>query len=237
MARAGSVPVALRGDSLRHHRVLSSALFVFIWHYWPRAPQGQPASHGLYELAGPSSRSGQGQHPVRLDGLTPDRRRITIRRQFGGGLAASAVMALGSGGACKPPAREPLRSTASAWRSGSSARRVVPAPCGAVEEDPAAERLGAVLEANQAGAASEVGAPAAVVANRDAQGTGDGLDLDGGFRGVRVLRCVRQPPPTRRSTRPPRSARAAARPSGGLGQPVSGSGGRASSGRSRDRAR
>jgi hypothetical protein len=62
----------------------------------------------------------------------------------------------------------------------------------AVEEDPAAERLGAVLEADQAGAAGEVGVPAAVVANRDAQGTSDGLDLDGGFRGVRVLRCVRQ---------------------------------------------
>ena len=49
----------------------------------------------------------------------------------------------------------------------------------AVEEDPAAERLGAVLEADQAGAAGEVGAPAAVVANRYSQGAGAGLDADG----------------------------------------------------------
>jgi hypothetical protein len=50
-----------------------------------------------------------------------------------------------------------------------------------VEGDPAAERLDAVLEADQAAAAGEIGAPAAVIANRDAQDAGDGLDFDGGL--------------------------------------------------------
>ena len=49
-----------------------------------------------------------------------------------------------------------------------------------MEGDLAAERLDAVLEADKAGTASEAGATAAVVANRDAQGAGDRLDVGGG---------------------------------------------------------
>jgi len=54
---------------------------------------------------------------------------------------------------------------------------------GAVEEDPAAEGLHAVLEAGQAGAFDEVGAAGAVVADREAQdgvgGVRFGGDRDG----------------------------------------------------------
>ena len=57
----------------------------------------------------------------------------------------------------------------------------------APEEDLAAERLDAVLQAGQAGAAGDVGAAAAVVTYRYTQDAGDGLDADGGFGGVRVL--------------------------------------------------
>ena len=52
----------------------------------------------------------------------------------------------------------------------------------ATEGDLAAERLDAVLEADKAGTASEAGATAAVVANRDAQGTGDAAAGDPGPR-------------------------------------------------------
>jgi hypothetical protein len=48
----------------------------------------------------------------------------------------------------------------------------------AVEEDFAAERLYAVLEASQAGAAGEVGAPGAVVADLEEQGIAGDLDVD-----------------------------------------------------------
>jgi hypothetical protein len=50
-------------------------------------------------------------------------------------------------------------------------------PAGAVEEDPAAERLYAVLEASQAGAAGEAGAPGAVVADLEEQGIAGDLYL------------------------------------------------------------
>jgi hypothetical protein len=51
-------------------------------------------------------------------------------------------------------------------------------PPRAVEEDPAADRLHAILEADQAGAAGEVGTASAVVADRDAQDLAGDLDLD-----------------------------------------------------------
>ena len=56
-----------------------------------------------------------------------------------------------------------------------------PGSLGTVEEDPAAERLHAVLEAGQAGAQGEAGTAGAVVADRDAQHVvGDpGLHDDG----------------------------------------------------------
>ena len=50
---------------------------------------------------------------------------------------------------------------------------------GAVEEESAADRLNAVLQADQAGAASEVGAASAVIADRQAQDGGVGFGGDG----------------------------------------------------------
>ena len=61
--------------------------------------------------------------------------------------------------------------------SGSSTRGWSP-PRRAVEKDPAAERFHAVFEADQAGAAGEVGAAAAVVADRDAQDAPATLNVD-----------------------------------------------------------
>ena len=65
---------------------------------------------------------------------------------------------------------------------------------GAVEEDPAAERLHAVLEANEAGAAAEIGTAGAVVVDGDAQDSvcGVGLDGDRERRGAGMLGRVGQ---------------------------------------------
>ena len=59
-------------------------------------------------------------------------------------------------------------------------------PRGAVQGDPAADRLNPVFEPGQAGAPGEVGAAGAVVADRDPQDVtaGFGLDGDGGGAGV-----------------------------------------------------
>jgi hypothetical protein len=72
--------------------------------------------------------------------------------------------------------------------TGSSTRRLVPAPR-VVHEDLTAERLDAVLEADQAGAPGEVGAADAVVADRDAQDgvCRVGVHGDRDDRGVRVF--------------------------------------------------
>src|SRR5208337_5213336 len=61
-----------------------------------------------------------------------------------------------------------------------------PRPARAVEKDPAAERLHPVLEADQAGAAGEVGAARAVVTDHHAQDFTGGLHLDADRRGACV---------------------------------------------------
>ena len=63
-----------------------------------------------------------------------------------------------------------------------------------MEEDPAAERLHAVLEANEAGAAAEIGTAGAVVVDGDAQDSvcGVGLDGDRERRGAGMLGRVGQ---------------------------------------------
>src|SRR5580700_8364993 len=53
-----------------------------------------------------------------------------------------------------------------------------PRPGRAVEGNPAAECLHAVLESDQSGAVGEVGAAGAVVANREPQDASDCLDAD-----------------------------------------------------------
>jgi len=67
-----------------------------------------------------------------------------------------------------------------------------PRPARTVEEDPTAERLHPVLEASQAGAAAEVGAPGTVVADLEEQNIADDLDLDADSRGAGVLGSVGQ---------------------------------------------
>ena len=64
----------------------------------------------------------------------------------------------------------------SASVSGSSARRVVPAPARAVEEDSAADGLDAVLETEETGAAGEVGSADAVIADQEMQDAVGGFD-------------------------------------------------------------
>src|SRR5580700_5437996 len=67
-----------------------------------------------------------------------------------------------------------------------------PRPGRAVEGNPAAECLHAVLESDQSGAVGEVGAAGAVVANREPQDASDCLGADGNSGGVRVLGRVGQ---------------------------------------------
>ena len=62
------------------------------------------------------------------------------------------------------PSRAVIRGGEREFRAQAGTR-----PARAVEDDPAAERLDAVLQADQAGAPGEVGAAGAVVADRDAQ--------------------------------------------------------------------
>ncbi len=58
-----------------------------------------------------------------------------------------------------------------------------PRPVRAVEEDSATERLYPVLEADQPGAAGEIGAAGAVVADLDAQDGVGGVGFDGDREG------------------------------------------------------
>ncbi len=62
----------------------------------------------------------------------------------------------------------------------------------ALDGDPAAESLYAILEADEARPAREVGAADAVVLDGDAKDAVHGLDLDGDGQGARMLRRVRQ---------------------------------------------
>jgi uncharacterized membrane protein len=137
------------------------------------------------ESASPATRcSGQRSPPAPARRLACTGLTVTAARLFGGGRCpgwricpdpsgASSVDSVGVGER-KFDAQD-----------GSRAMR-------AVQEDLAAERLDPVPEAGQPGTGGEAGAPAAVITNRDTQGAGDSLEVDGRLPCACVLRCVRQ---------------------------------------------